>query len=317
MSDNTKLINQIYDGGEIKQSTEESIESRIINSIERYSMKRIEYTDCRNELLQLYCPPNSEPYRHRYGSISRQINAREDSQEFLINACINLYETMLEDLKSNTADHSQLYKDNVHYVVKSLNKLSDHIDLELFREEVDIERTEAIKKFNNNAKDLTGKFEEARKKFNSTEMGYIATLGLFTGIIMTFTGVISITDNALNNLKDTPIYKLLFVISVLGIIFLNTVYAILNRISLFLDRGNTEKCLETGLKFCSECYRIESEKHELETRGKKTKQECKKKCGVVKRWIKHHSLIVFVNILFVILAVVSIVSWISVTYLIP
>ena len=88
--------------------------------------------------------------------------------------------------------------------------------------------------------------EETKKdtetQIKSIEKEYIAILGIFASIILTFVGGMAFSTSVLQNISSVSIYRLLLTVDFLAVVLINTIY-ILIRFILVINEKNTSYSL--------------------------------------------------------------------------
>ena len=122
-------------------------------------------------------------------------------------------------------------------ISKQINKLFDHTNLE-------IARLNYNKKINDRMaiglKDLNEKTEtaaDAVEKIQKMQNEYITILGIFAAIVLAFTGGMTFSTSALENINAVSPYRLLTVVFIIGLILINLVWMLLDFISELNDKS--------------------------------------------------------------------------------
>ena len=188
-----------------------------------------------NDILKI-----SEPLANRvmYSEISKFIyNLSSDKRLFFSMEVNKILSICLE-------------KDCEDNVYLFLVKLSDHVDIAILQID-SLERLShnIINKIQGTQKELVDKIEDDTKKIEnvyeskvreinenininknefkenveSTEKGHIAILGIFSSIIITFTGGLQVLGSILSSMNSASPYRIAFVTSMVGIIFFNII----------------------------------------------------------------------------------------------
>ena len=164
--------------------------------------------------------------RHRYAEISRFLNDRmQDDRDHLLAGI----KCILECAQKNDYDKDEEGSDTRSCYVK-ICKLCDHIELEVLR----LSSTSKIKavadSYDKNKKNIDDLLAEAKTTLNDTErkaknlsQQLISILGIFAGIIVTFSFATTIAGETVTNMAKGDVMHLCFVISLLGLIFINVI----------------------------------------------------------------------------------------------
>lgn len=171
-------------------------------------------------------------YRHKYSQITKIILEKSDSEEdglAILGQNLRALEESIQ--KSRTDDKLKIkYK---------LEKLLDHINLEILRlgdssknfDKLNSKSNELQDKFNN-LQETSSKIED---KLNKQQTQYITILGIFASIVLAFVGGFTFSTSALSNIDKASIYRLVFVLSFIALFFGNILFALFR----FLSKFNT------------------------------------------------------------------------------
>ncbi|MDT7931422.1 hypothetical protein [Clostridium perfringens] len=224
-------------------------------------------------------------YRHEYSKITEVLFQIEDSEEraFL--------PEKIKDIGNSIEDE---------YVKRRVLKLWDHINLENIRleklkkisEEANSAFTEVekIKQEYSDLKKLAdsvdSRIKEMNRDIDNSTSKSITILGIFSGIVMAFTGGLSFIASSLKSMNQVSIYRLVLVITLLSMAIFNIIFMLMYMIGRFTDSYIGGKCnCENRIEGCN---------------------DKKKKCVVVR-----YPLLIWFNVLSVI-----IILTLSVIYLI-
>ena len=178
------------------------------------------YKDCEtyfNEFKDIY----EKIDRHLYSEISEYVEGfADDAADVLVSklSCI------IEYAKFNQLDETEACS------YKHIFKLYDHIRLETKRSLRYRQMKQMLATFENEKKEANKMISTAEKTVNEAKeqteklsRELIAILGIFAGIIVTFSFSISTIGEALANLTNVDSYKMLFVVFSLGVVFVNAI----------------------------------------------------------------------------------------------
>lgn len=138
-------------------------------------------------------------------------------------------------------------------ISQSLLKLYDHLSLDMARlvyieakdysatKEDNIDRLigqinaaeDEIKKVSHGIKDMEGKVRDSQKE-------YIAILGIFAAVVLTFIGGLAFSTSVLNNINKVSIYRLILTSTVLGVILVNILYALFYYLNIIVREKNSQ-----------------------------------------------------------------------------
>lgn len=179
----------------------------------------------------------SDNYRHEYSQITHALFSIKDDEgrDFL--------SSKIKDIKDKIENED---------IKKSIYKLWDHINLENIRLEQlkkisndankaftevnniknkynDLEKT--WENINKEAKDVDDKLKKMNEDIDNSTAKSITILGIFSGIVMAFTGGLSFIASSLEKMSEVSIYRLSFIIILLAMSIFNTVFMLMYAIS--------------------------------------------------------------------------------------
>lgn len=266
-----------------------------------------------SEIVDIY----KNDFRHQYHIIAQYISKlfasgslnSDDVDELAAAGCANFLYCLDIIAEWKTINEKKYFAKCKAKVLK----IYDHLKLELHRaliikrqEEASNELLKEIEEIRNTAsalqkeieettntasslkKDLESAIEKSQKiessirKFEKTDINFITTLGIFTGIVMAFSGVFSFSSSIFNNFESVSIIKLLIVIWGMAWFLGMVIYILIYAISKLTDRNVFSKCYRSGQSECKEC--------------KANKDNIK--CNVVMAIKNKHRLLLFLNVIF-------------------
>lgn len=164
--------------------------------------------------------------RHRYSDISKHLTEKTPDALDLLRDGMN---QVLEDARSNEYDHDTEEPQNLE-CYKKVVKLADHIELEasrlssVYQIKVIADRAESTyQKSDDLLKKSEQSIEDTKDKAQKLSQQLISILGIFAGIVVTFSFATSTIGEALSNLTQANVCYLGFIICLLGVIFANVV----------------------------------------------------------------------------------------------
>ena len=159
-------------------------------------------------------------YRHYYSDIFAAISTIDDEED-----------KDLDILGQNMERIHSKYIPNDKDISEELNKLYDHINLEISR--INYFKKSEIKtegKLQNltyavdDAKDKLEQMEDAAEKMNDMQKQYVTILGIFASIVLSFTGGIAFSTSVLQNIEKASIYRISLIVFVLAFSLTNILY---------------------------------------------------------------------------------------------
>ena len=186
-------------------------------------------------------------FRHFYSDILstlQRINANDEAEVDAL--LINLEKIKKIYCSDNIKEGSNSPREDPFY--KTLNKLFDHVSLEISR--MESANVIARRVFDNeeklkNLKEATEASEANYKKLKSKtfniQKDFVAILGIFSGIVMVFAGGLSFTNAALGNIANANIWKLLALVLAIGLVLGHTLYGLFYYIGSFTREERINK----------------------------------------------------------------------------
>ncbi|MBO3420195.1 hypothetical protein [Clostridium perfringens] len=191
-------------------------------------------------------------YRHEYSKITDVLFQIEDSEEraFLSGK--------IKDIGNSIEDDG---------LKRRVLKLWDHINLENIR----LEKLKKISKEANSAftevseikqkyseleklaESVDSKIKEMNKDIDNSTSKSITILGIFSGIVMAFTGGLSFIASSLQNMNQVSIYRLVLVITLLATAIFDIIFMLMYMIGRFTDSYIGGKCnCENRIEGCDD-----------------------------------------------------------------
>lgn len=184
------------------------------------------------QLEAIYHPDNpNEKFRHYYSDIFKVLAAIKNDEELGdINVLGQNITIVLQRYKPERYDKNGELID----ISDSLQKLYDHINLDIARilyiessgfkaiggDTID-ELNAKIAKADDELKNVLKIQEELEDEIHQQQKEYIAILGIFAAIVLTFTGSIAFSSSVLNNINGASIYRVMLITLILGFVINN------------------------------------------------------------------------------------------------
>lgn len=197
-----------------------------------------------------YIPDSNQCFRHYYSDIFATLTQIDSGKDGSL-------EILAQNMQSIKDGYKPINKDsdgNLIDIGKSINKLYDHTNLEIARinytrminndtkseltktrmlftnldkqvKEVN-EKNEGFEKKLKNESDIAKKEIEDNHKTMQNE--YVTILGIFAAIVLAFTGSLTFSSSVLNNIRNSSAHKLCVIAFIIGIVFFNIVWALLD-----------------------------------------------------------------------------------------
>lgn len=211
-------------------------------------------------LLSVFSSIYCEGYRHSYASVARVLMETErEENDFIVVGIQELINELDKRVERGEGD-------GLKETHRSLKKLHDHISLELIRlsqykefsDSTSSAQTKVDKlqsdysKLLTDSRNIAKKTTAAEKSIKDFNTQSITVLGIFSGIVMAFTGSFSLLGNALTNINAVSKYRLFFMTLLLGFVLFNTIFMLMYIIARITDHKISTKCTEYNTIDC-EC----------------------------------------------------------------
>ena len=197
------------------------------------------------ELESIYVG-NNESFRHFYSDILSVIS--------IIDKQIDLedFEVLSQNMDIIRKGYHPMNKDNNGKIInieKQINKLYDHINLEISRlnysKQVEVGTqmqldnvSDALAEIERNVEHM----EDAVEKADDIQKQYITILGIFASIVLAFTGGIAFSTSVLQNIAKASIYRISLISIILAFALTNLIY-VLTRFIMEITKKQDEKIL--------------------------------------------------------------------------
>ena len=147
------------------------------------------------------------------------------------------YQPINKDAEGNPIDiQSNLLKlyDHVNLEIARINYTNNFIRQAVNTEQVDelqnkvktlIKDTENRQtEFNEKVAEFNSEIKDTQEKLDKSERDYIAILGIFSSVVLTFTAGIAFSTSVLNNISQVSIYRLIGTALVIGLVLINILF---------------------------------------------------------------------------------------------
>ncbi len=231
------------------------------NYIEKlsYQISDEEIANIINSLYDIY----KDNFRHYYSTfyqlienIDSKSSSKEDEKSLEA-----LQENLVQLLKvvNNKFNNNDTTTEEQMYFIKCINKLVDHLNLEIIRytnvnslikENIKLNNEilntkKNLKKAKEELKIAKDKLESANNKIENSKIDVITTLSIFSAIILSFTGGISLLTNSFAQIQTTSFFKLTFFILLVGLVLFNAIYLMFHIIGKIIDKKIDILCIKT------------------------------------------------------------------------
>lgn len=181
-----------------------------------------------------YSKDNEEKFRHFYSDIfSVMTQLQRDSQ-------LGNMDILGQNLKMIRENYQPKNRDddgNPIDISDNIKKLYDHVSLDMARitysdaADRKIVGEESISELQSQLNQAKVEIENIRteqtnveKKINAQQKEYIAILGIFSAVILTFVGGIAFSTSVLENIAQASIYRILIVTLMIGVVLVNSFF---------------------------------------------------------------------------------------------
>lgn len=198
--------------------------------------------DIYKELEDIYYSPDEDGFRHNYSDIFAQlfeIRSDESSSNGSTAILLDNLRFLNEHYMEKNVDKNGKTID----VSKNINKLYDHVNLELARmaysEIGDYQLSEQGMTLNDLSKtvsDLKNDADDIHISLEKAQTDYIAILGIFASVVLAFVGGMAFSTSVLENIKGVSIYRLLIVALIIGIVFVTVIFLMFYFIGVLTGR---------------------------------------------------------------------------------
>lgn len=137
-------------------------------------------------------------------------------------------------------------------IASSLKKLYDHVSLEIAhlsyndkmdREALSIDQVNAIEgkiAFLEDAKsNLENSHKRIEDKIDNSQKEYIAILGIFAAVVLTFIAGIAFSTSVLQNINNVSIYRIVLIVLLIGLVLTNVLYGLFCTIERLIGKKDS------------------------------------------------------------------------------
>ena len=205
------------------------------------------------KLESLYhAPKGEEEFRHFYSDIFaililiKQDNKPGSGIEVLGQNLLVLrkgYRPMNRDKNGdsiNIESHLKKLYDHVSLDIARMNysdgedwKLSQEENISKLREQVNFAMSEAVA--------TQTELKRQEDDLKSVQKEYVAILGIFASVVLTFTAGIAFSTSVLQNLHEVSIYRIACAILLIGIVLVNVLYGLFHYVDRLVNKPDSRK----------------------------------------------------------------------------
>ncbi len=237
---------------EDEQKLQNEIHDLLTRLVENLELSEEVVEDVTKQFCTIY---SHSDFRHSYYKISLKLEEYESDQRDALSAHMDLIREKVHQVLE-TESESQVNKQ----VEQKLAKLCDHIKLECLR----LSRIDSVQFMGEASKRaLTaadGKLQKAEKQADDLQekvSGFhaqsITILGIFAGLVITFSAVIQFTSSGLTNITNVNASKLCLFVSLTFFFLFNITFLLLYCISKISGNSIAVRCRGRRCDACLDC----------------------------------------------------------------
>lgn len=188
-------------------------------------------------------------FRHFYSDIFTVLSEIEKDPSI---GTIDVLGSNLEVLKNRYRTKNTDSEGNAIDVTVCLKKLFDHVSLDIARlnyieGELQMMAGESsIKELNSKIahiredidsfKETTEEIDAIRKDLAKSKNEYIAILGIFSSVVLSFTAGIAFSTSVFENIASASIYRTAFIVLLIGLVLLNAIFGLMHYIGILTEK---------------------------------------------------------------------------------
>lgn len=237
-------------------SGQERIEKLFRQLVTHYNAETMAQSDldaCTEEVVDIYSNIN---FRHSYAEMSLVLESFKPDERDALSANLMEISKNVEKVLSQKP-----VSDEVKTSIQAkIFKLCDHVDLECLR----LTRMDRVEYIGKTASDelsaADGKLKETEdrakhldKRVSKQQEQSIAILGIFAGLVVTFSGVIQFTSSSLENLNDVSALKVTYFVCFSFLFLFNIVFLLMYCISKISGSSIATNCQKSSCEKCGKC----------------------------------------------------------------
>lgn len=118
---------------------------------------------------------------------------------------------------------------------RELDKIKSHVN------KIDAELSKKAESINNDIATARQAQKSVENELAHQQREYIAILGIFASVVLTFTGGIAFSTSVLNNIAQSSIYRTVCVSLIIGLVLINVLYILFGYVNKLVDKEKTIK----------------------------------------------------------------------------
>ncbi len=240
-------------------SEQERIEKLFRQLVMHYSAETMapsDLDDYTEEIIGIYSNLN---FRHSYAEMSLILEGFKPDERDALSANLMEISKNLETVLSQKS-----VSDEVKMSIRAkVFKLCDHVDLECLR----LTRMDKVEYIGKTASDelsaADGKLKETEERaarldsrVSKQQEQSIAILGIFAGLVVTFSGAIQFASSSLENLNDISALKITYFVCFSFLFLFNIIFLLMYCISKISGSSIATNCKKNSCEKCGKCKTV-------------------------------------------------------------
>ena len=185
-----------------------------------------------------YSEDKKDKYRHFYSDIFLAMTSVEQAKNEKLGS-IDILGENLKVIRENYEPHNYDSTGNLIDISANIQKLYDHVSLEIARirfADANYRNTigsSTINNINSQLNNLKNDIEIANnnqkdilEKSKKQQQEYIAILGIFASIVLTFTAGIAYSTSVLENINSISPYRIILISLIIGLVLINALFGL-------------------------------------------------------------------------------------------
>lgn len=196
------------------------------------------------ELEDIYSSyDDSEDFRHFYSDIFAVLSMIDkDSSLGNMEILSQNMDIIRQGYRSMNTDSDG----NQINIEKQINKLYDHVNLEIARmnyfKETEMRTDDKLQNVSETLGNITDNVQQMKNAVSMADemqKQYITILGIFASIVLAFVGGITFSSSVLQNMENVSIYRLLVIVVILAFVLVNVIWLLIKFI-IQVNDGDTK-----------------------------------------------------------------------------
>ena len=231
--------------------------TELINAVvEHLELDSAAITEFSKELCDIY---SMQDFRHSYSEISIAVEMLAADQRDVLCENLKLLQAGVEEELNSRSGST----DDKNQVRQKIAKLYDHIDLESIRlaridrvEFIGREASSALTAADGKLKETEDKADELSERVSDYHAQSISILGIFSGLVITFSSVMQFSATTLNNITNTEAYKVTYFLCLAFYFLFNILFMLMYTISKISGKSIATDCRRKNCSNCRQCKNI-------------------------------------------------------------